>query len=235
MSIQTQILGVDDPYFSEGFGHANTKDTPAGEEASARYNNNIRLATVRHAMIDHLKSPPCGFEEVTIRHFSLCRKRLVVQVRRWMAEARGTPIEKKFERAYATLVKLLSSNRIKEFAGYHDKVLPPLDEDIECLRRLDPEFVRTHLGGHVDLKPPAALPSTRGDRDERSSAEEQKPPASTAVDPNLARLVVDMIGAQALAGNNPWARTDEELSNQSRPNKKPETNQDDDDDDEMYR
>ena len=35
MSIQTQILGVNDPYFSEGFGHANTKGTQAGEEASA--------------------------------------------------------------------------------------------------------------------------------------------------------------------------------------------------------
>lgn len=240
MSIQTQILGVNDPYFSEGFGHANTKNTPAGEEASSRFNNKIRLATVRHSMIDHLRSPPCGFEEVTLRHFSLCRKRLVVQVRRWMVEARGTPIERKFERAYAALVKLLSSDRMKEFAGYHSSVLPPLDEDVECLRRLDPEFVLHRLSSDEDHKPSAISSATHGDDDETDNA--QQLAATTDMDPNFARAVADMI-ATAGALNNPWVRTTESVSNhQSPPNLQPgDLHHDgrndenaDDADDEMY-
>ena len=209
LSIQTQILGVNDPYFSEGFGHGNTKGTQAGEEASARYNNHIRLATLRHAIINHLKSPPRGFEEVTIRHFSMCRKRLLVQCRRWMMESRGTPIEKKFERAYATLVKLLCSDRIKEFTGYNENILPPLKDDMEFLRRLDPNFVQTHLVSIsvTDAKPPAVLLRLHGDRDETPIEEEdQKPAAVTGLDPNLARAVADMIGTQALIEHNPWAR-----------------------------
>ena len=237
MSIQTQILGVNDPYFSEGFGHGNTKGTVAGEQASARYNNNIRLATVRHAMIDHLRSPPRGFEEVTVRHFSLCRKRLVVQVRRWMVESRRTPIEKKFERAYATLVKLLFSERMKEFAGQNDDVLPPLEEDIDCLRRLDPEFVQHYLSSDTDLKPAATRPTADVEDNERCSDADQKPTATAELDPRLARAVVDMIGTGTLMGNNPWAASD-----QSKPNAQSETkpaisgeDRGDDDEEEIYK
>lgn len=235
MSIQTQILGANDPYFGEGFGHANNKGTQSGEEASARYNNTIRLATVRHAMIDHLRSPPRGFEEVTVRHFSLCRQRLTVQARRWMVEARGTSIEKKFDRAYATLIKLLSSER---FAEYDDRVLPPLDDDVEVLRRLDPEFVQIHLHDDSDTKPSAAI---HHDTSFYDCGQNHAGP--TSLDPNLARALVDMIGTKALMHYNPWATEREcegaiNTNNRAQPNNgKYESNngRDIDSDDEMYR
>lgn len=42
LSIQTQILGVPDPYYSEGFAHQGLQGSRAGDKGSARYNNAIR-------------------------------------------------------------------------------------------------------------------------------------------------------------------------------------------------
>ncbi|CAB9500530.1 (E3-independent) E2 ubiquitin-conjugating enzyme [Seminavis robusta] len=109
-SIQTQLLGDAEPYFSDGFGHDGQRGTPAGEEGSKRFNNKIRLHTLRHAMIAHLRHPPLGFEEVTKRHFVLCRKRILVQARRWTMEAQGTPLFQSFVRAYEELLTLLTAD-----------------------------------------------------------------------------------------------------------------------------
>jgi len=184
MSIQTQIF-VPDPYFSEGFGHEGMRGTQAGREGSIRYNNTLRLATLRHAIIDQLRSPPRGFEDICLRHFSLCRKRLLVQARRWMVEAKGSPIHRRFVRAYNELIVLLSSlpDRTKGFAGYND-VLPPLDDDVQRLRVIDPLFARA-LVVDADEK----------DKHGHEELSNQKPAAAAAaVDPEIAA--------------NPWANLD---------------------------
>jgi hypothetical protein len=136
ISIQSQILGVGDPYFNEGNGVPEMmRRTPAGRAGSLKYNNTVRLATLRHAMVEHLRSPPKGFEEVTMRHFSMCRGRIVAQARRWMLEARGTGLHSRYERTYAELLSLLSEKPMQK----HDS-LPPLREDLEALEKLDSSF-----------------------------------------------------------------------------------------------
>jgi len=182
MSIQTQILGVAEPYFNEGFGHEGMRNSAAGKEGSIRYNNTLRLATLRHAVIDHLKSPPRGFEEVTKRHFSMCRKRLLVQARSWMAEAEGLSIHSRFVRAYNELVVLLSADGLKDFAGYND-VLPPSDQDVERLRAVDQTFITETFGSVDEIKLPA-----------------QPAPQQPAARPAAA---VDRVGETVTT--NPWA------------------------------
>lgn len=91
-SLQTQLLGDAEPYFSDGFNHDSVRGTPAGERGSRRFNNKIRLHTLRYAIIAPLKHPPLGFDEVTKRHFAMCRKRVLTQARLWTAEAKGTPL-----------------------------------------------------------------------------------------------------------------------------------------------
>lgn len=158
MSIQTQILGVPDPYFNEGFGHEGMRNTVAGNEGSARYNHTLRLATLRHAVIAQLKLPPRGFEEISKRHFSLCRKRLLVQAHRWMVEANGLPIYSRFVRAYNEVAVLLSSDHLKDFRGY-DKVLPPSEADMQQLRAIDHSFVdKVVVGDGEEDKKPRAQP-----------------------------------------------------------------------------
>jgi hypothetical protein len=137
LSMQSQIFGVEEPYFNEGSGiPEQQRNTPAGREGSRKHNSMLRLATLRHAIVAQLRSPPLGFEEVTQRHFSMCRKRLLVQARRWMLEEKeekGSTLYRRFEKAYAELVSLLSTQQ--RFDS-----LPPLRQDVAFLGHKDPTF-----------------------------------------------------------------------------------------------
>ena len=132
------------PYFAEGGGHGGLQGTAAGRTGSARYNNEIRLSTLRHAIIDQLKNPPKGFEDVVRRHFATFRRRLLIQAKVWCLEARGTELHGRFERAYSELVVLLSGDKLAceqweeaEAGGRIFGALPPLADDIEALQHLD--------------------------------------------------------------------------------------------------
>jgi hypothetical protein len=111
--------------------------TPAGRSSSAKYNNIVRLETLRCAMVEQLRSPPRGFEEVTVRHFAMCRQRIVVQARRWMLEARHTDKFARYERTYAELLSLLDTDAMNQY-----DCIAPLPEDLEALETLEPSFVR---------------------------------------------------------------------------------------------
>ncbi len=69
---------VDEPYFNEP-GYDSQQNTAAGQAASAQYNNTIRVQTLRLAVIEMLRHPPRGFEEVVRRHFALVGPALVQQ------------------------------------------------------------------------------------------------------------------------------------------------------------
>jgi hypothetical protein len=114
------------------------RNTPAGRDGSRKHNSMLRLATLRHAIVAQLRSPPLGFEEVTQRHFSLCRKRLLAQARRWMLEEQGTTLYPRFEKVYAELLRLLLS--LKQEEQQLDSSIPPLPEDLEYLKENDPSF-----------------------------------------------------------------------------------------------
>jgi hypothetical protein len=110
----------------------------------------LRLATLRHAIVSQIRSPPGGFEEVSRRHFMMCRQRIVAQARRWMLEERGSPLYPRFEKIYSELLSLVSSMTTQERSG----CLPPLDDDLSRLEVLDPDFPRAAEGN--DSKPSAS-------------------------------------------------------------------------------
>ena len=56
VSIQSIIM-VPKPYFNEP-GYAEEAGTPAGDQRSREYNDNLRVATLRHAVRDMLRPPP---------------------------------------------------------------------------------------------------------------------------------------------------------------------------------
>ncbi|KAL3925597.1 MAG: hypothetical protein SGARI_005813 [Bacillariaceae sp.] len=146
LSIQTQLL-VAEPYYNEP-GTEQMQVTRAGMEASTRYNANLRLATLRYAINQPLKHPPLGFEDISLRHFSMSRKRLLVQVKRWVLEAKGTALHSRLERGYCELVHLLTS--VKDINSYD--ALPPLEDDVAALQRLQPTFLAQE---HDERKPAA--------------------------------------------------------------------------------
>lgn len=81
MSIQALIL-VSHPYYNEpGYEHQ------VGDRASTQYSQKIREATIRHAMIGQLRTPPAEFADVVRAHFRLKRRQIRQQCAQWIADA----------------------------------------------------------------------------------------------------------------------------------------------------
>jgi hypothetical protein len=217
LSIQTQLLTTE-PYFNEpgtysligvwSFTAKNaTSDfdfasgveimqgTPTGDDNSRRYNSSIRLATLRHAIIACLRAPPKGFEEVSVRHFSLCRKRIVVQALRWMTEAEKTPIYPKFKKAYAELLSLLSNDAFQLIES-----LPPIQEDVEAVQNHNPILLMGLLDGDKnDERKPSAK---RVSANRVVSSQQVENPGDCA---SVTTNTTGHAGAAVSAGYNPWA------------------------------
>ena len=159
------------------------RNTPAGREGSRKHNSMLRLATLRHAVVEHLRSPPLGFEEITKRHFSICKRRLVAQARRWMLEEKGTSLYPRFQRVYSEMLQLLT-----EFDN--DESLSPLPDDVSFLRDKDPDFPQVEIESSPSNEPAALNDSSLS---EASSPQTSKPAvSSTSADATKAEY-------------NPWA------------------------------
>jgi len=102
VSIQSLIL-VPMPYFNEP-GYERSMGTPQGDSSNRRYNENIRVATIRFAMLGQLKSPPPGFEAVIRSHFYLKKDFLSKQCDEWLLEAANCPEGKSH---YSTLLQVV--------------------------------------------------------------------------------------------------------------------------------
>ena len=76
----TQIL-VEEPYFNEP-GRDAQRRTPEGQAASQSNNLALRIDTVRHAMIAHLRQTTPDLEELVRAHFLHMRDRLLATCRR---------------------------------------------------------------------------------------------------------------------------------------------------------
>ena len=78
VSIQSLIL-VADPFFNEP-GDERLMGTPEGDKRSRAYSAVIREGTIRWAMLDQLKHPKKGFEEIIYKHFSLKKAMILAEV-----------------------------------------------------------------------------------------------------------------------------------------------------------
>ena len=85
VSIQGLIL-IEQPYFNEP-AYDVERGTPEGRAHSFAYNEELRLNTIRHAMIGQIRAPPVGFERTVRRHFRTQRKRIEAQCARWLRES----------------------------------------------------------------------------------------------------------------------------------------------------
>lgn len=84
-------------YFNEP-GFENEAGTPEGEKKNEGYQNIVRYANVKFAMIDQIKKPSRGFETVIKRHFYIKKAEILTEVNHWVELA------EKNEAAYAGLV-----------------------------------------------------------------------------------------------------------------------------------
>lgn len=105
VSIQSLIM-VAEPYFNEP-GYDSLMGTADGKASSDTYNRNVKLQTVRLAMIEMLKYPPVDFEEVVKTHFRIKRWRIIQEIEDYMVLNPGqSALSKSFKTLKSELLKL---------------------------------------------------------------------------------------------------------------------------------
>ncbi|CAG0888382.1 unnamed protein product [Cyprideis torosa] len=133
VSIQSLIL-VPDPYFNEP-GYERTRNSDAGTQASRDYDSNIRVATVRWAMIEQLRNPcPC-FKEVINLHFFLKREEILTQVEFWIRETEEFAAGKKPNVACASNARNLRNHYTTLKELLENLTCPPGCEDIAPMEK----------------------------------------------------------------------------------------------------
>lgn len=87
VSIQSQIL-VDLPYYNEP-GHESYYNSPNGKAQSDAYNNDIKLYTMKFAMLDLIKNPKLypQVEDVVRAHFSMKKDKVLEICAKWVEAA----------------------------------------------------------------------------------------------------------------------------------------------------
>lgn len=88
VSIQSLIMS-DDVYGKEPGYEASAK-TEEGKMINDGYCNIVKYNNVMHGMIDHIKNPPKGFEQVTAIHFYLKKDIILEDVKTWVDTALWT-------------------------------------------------------------------------------------------------------------------------------------------------
>ena len=62
--------------------------TPSGEAKNEAYSNIVRYANIKYAMIEQIKKPSQGFEEIIRRHFYLKKDQILKEVKGWIERSR---------------------------------------------------------------------------------------------------------------------------------------------------
>eukprot|EP00300_Choanocystis_sp_HF-7_P013606 c18371_g1_i1.p2 GENE.c18371_g1_i1~~c18371_g1_i1.p2 ORF type:complete len:308 (+),score=74.53 c18371_g1_i1:89-925(+) len=87
VSIQSLIL-VPEPYFNEP-GFESSRGTRDGDRENARYNAHIHSETINVAILEQLKKPAEGFEDIIRTHCFIKRKEIMATARRWRSGMGG--------------------------------------------------------------------------------------------------------------------------------------------------
>lgn len=64
-----------------------------------KYNADIQVHTVRYAMLEQLRHPPKGFEDVIQVHFAIQQKIVLKQLSRWLKDSISPEHERRLRKA----------------------------------------------------------------------------------------------------------------------------------------
>ena len=70
-------------YFNEP-GYEHLMGTPQGEKLNTGYANVVRYGTLKYAIIEQLKNPTPGFEDVIRRNFFMKKEMILEEVDGWI-------------------------------------------------------------------------------------------------------------------------------------------------------
>ena len=110
--------------------------TEEGNAKNEAYCNVVRYGNIMYAMIENIKNPPKGFEEIIKRHFYLKQKEILREVNKWVKYAK----EKK-AKYLVNLVKDHNSELCTEFGKtktrYLEKLLEAKEKLIKAFKSIE--------------------------------------------------------------------------------------------------
>ncbi|GJD07425.1 Probable ubiquitin-conjugating enzyme protein 17 [Galdieria sulphuraria] len=129
VSIQSFIF-VGEPYFNEP-GFEEFQSTIRGKRKSRTYNLYVEDYTVKYAMLDVLKKPYKGFEQVLKEHFRLKQRQVIRQVEEWQQKANERTMSPSHDNVFSEFTDSSSVSRIT--CGVQMDTLKKLKETLEQL------------------------------------------------------------------------------------------------------
>lgn len=132
VSIQSLIF-VDSPYFNEP-GWEKQMHSLEGKRKSFDYNDNLRVQTLKWAILDKFKNPPIGYEVFTRFHFLTKKKEILEVVREWLEESQNSN-KNKIAKLRIELINYYKKINNDEFVDELYQYLFDLDllEKLSCL------------------------------------------------------------------------------------------------------
>ena len=106
VSIQSLIL-VEKPFFNEP-GYERYMGSPEGQLKSDQYNEPLLIGTIKYAIIDMIKNPPDGMEEVIKKHFSMKKEEIINNTLNWVNNC-SAKNKKAIEEVSNEMIELLNS------------------------------------------------------------------------------------------------------------------------------
>lgn len=107
VSIQSLIM-VDEPYFNEP-GWEREMHSESGKKKSFDYNDKVRLNNLKWAIVDQLKNPSKGFEDIIMRNFYYKKDNIIKLLEKWSTEANN---KTEFNKYYTEAKELLEKIKI---------------------------------------------------------------------------------------------------------------------------
>ena len=85
LSIQAIIMS-NEVYFNEP-GYEHELNTPQGDAANEAYSNIVRYGNLKYAILEQLRNPTPGFEDVLRRNFFLKKEVILAEIDEWCLRA----------------------------------------------------------------------------------------------------------------------------------------------------
>jgi len=105
----SSLIFIDKPYFNEP-GYERNINTAHGEKTSIEYNEKLMPSTIEWGMIDMIRNPPPGYEEIIKTHFKYKGCKIIETIDGWINKCTNKDMQQKIAFArgrFATLVETL--------------------------------------------------------------------------------------------------------------------------------
>ena len=102
------LIFIEKPYFNEP-GYERDLNTANGQILSKTYNEKLMPSTIEWGMIDMIKNPPSGYEEIIKTHFKYKGNTIIETINKWINDCVNKDMQQKIVSSRNRLMELLET------------------------------------------------------------------------------------------------------------------------------